>query len=354
MLSCFARALLSAVCLGALSAPTLAQDDALTAQVQEFVRGKRIWLRETSPPESERPRVAGEQVLHPRTDEALRVLVLRRGDPAGGPRVVALFSAADQAFWTVAWRRGEDPVPGIVNGPYALPSARTVERRDVEQALRALIPSDGDIGHFDGMFERVAALGAGAVPHLAAIARDEAMEDRMRVLAVEALGESAGAGDLGVLRELAGAELLPQDSLSQAAIYALAKLGDRTRLDQQIPYLREQLQRVKRENPQHPLLGRLCSELAIRYLRTDAYDDAIRCYHDAVRASPTERGINLYNLACAFALKGDTDRALDALEQSVREGYRGFAWMLRDGDLKSLRELPRFKKLLEGRTKKEY
>ena len=48
------------------------------------------------------------------------------------------------------------------------------------------------------------------------------------------------------------------------------------------------------------------------------------------------------------------DRGLDALEQAVKEGYKGFLWMARDGDLKSLRKHPRFKKLLQGRKKKEY
>lgn len=177
---------------------------------------------------------------------------------------------------------------------------------------------------------------------------------RLRVLAVEALGECAGPGDLPTLRELAGTELLPQDSVAQAAIYSLGKLGDRTRLDQQIQFFKGQIEQVRRRNPSDPRLGLFNSDLALRYLRIDAYDEAIRCYREAVEASPTERGINLYNLACAFALKGDADRALDALEQSVREGYRGFEWMKRDGDLRSLREHPRFKKLLEGRTKKEY
>ena len=65
-------------------------------------------------------------------------------------------------------------------------------------------------------------------------------------------------------------------------------------------------------------------------------------------------GAGVVGLACAYSLKGAVDDGLTALEQAIKEGYKGFQWMKRDGDLKNLRKDPRFSKLLQGRKKKEY
>ncbi|MEO7149547.1 MAG: tetratricopeptide repeat protein [Rhodanobacteraceae bacterium] len=55
----------------------------------------------------------------------------------------------------------------------------------------------------------------------------------------------------------------------------------------------------------------------------------------------------LYNISCAFAQLGDTERALDLLERAVALGWGDHAWMEHDSDLASLHDLHRFKKLLE-------
>lgn len=63
-----------------------------------------------------------------------------------------------------------------------------------------------------------------------------------------------------------------------------------------------------------------------------------------------------YNLACTHALMGDTDRALDLLETELRLNHatdesrdRQKAWAAGDPDLASLREVPRFKRLVAVR-----
>ena len=60
-------------------------------------------------------------------------------------------------------------------------------------------------------------------------------------------------------------------------------------------------------------------------------------------ASPT----NLYNLACVKSLQGESDAALDLLERSASAGFVDFIHMNRDPDLRAIRELPRYRKLLE-------
>ncbi len=58
-------------------------------------------------------------------------------------------------------------------------------------------------------------------------------------------------------------------------------------------------------------------------------------------------GIDYYNLACAQALSGDADPALDSIERAIASGVRRRAQYESDPDLVSLRELPRFKALMQ-------
>lgn len=66
----------------------------------------------------------------------------------------------------------------------------------------------------------------------------------------------------------------------------------------------------------------------------------------AVVASGSNAGVLHYNLACALALAGKRDDALDHLERSVAAGWSDATHMSQDPDLTSLRETPRYKALL--------
>jgi tetratricopeptide (TPR) repeat protein len=55
---------------------------------------------------------------------------------------------------------------------------------------------------------------------------------------------------------------------------------------------------------------------------------------------------NLYNAACIMALSGDRERALEDLESAVAMGYHNGRWMATDPDLETLRDDPRFEKIL--------
>jgi tetratricopeptide (TPR) repeat protein len=44
-----------------------------------------------------------------------------------------------------------------------------------------------------------------------------------------------------------------------------------------------------------------------------------------------------YNLACSYSLAEEIDRAAAALEKALQLGYRDFAWLAKDPDLKKLR-----------------
>lgn len=70
-------------------------------------------------------------------------------------------------------------------------------------------------------------------------------------------------------------------------------------------------------------------------------------------SATTRRGIwredpwVLYNVACVYALLGQTEQAVDCLESAVDQGMGERHWFENDPDLASLRDNPRFKALLE-------
>jgi tetratricopeptide (TPR) repeat protein len=54
-----------------------------------------------------------------------------------------------------------------------------------------------------------------------------------------------------------------------------------------------------------------------------------------------------YNLACSYSLTEQFERAALALEKALELGYKDFAWLAKDPDLKKLRAHPLFSDLRE-------
>jgi tetratricopeptide (TPR) repeat protein len=76
------------------------------------------------------------------------------------------------------------------------------------------------------------------------------------------------------------------------------------------------------------------------------YPDAIRNLEESIDLSG---GIpaDFYNLACAYALSGEPDKALNNVELAIAKGLKNRSQYESDPDLASLRELPRFKALMQ-------
>ena len=78
--------------------------------------------------------------------------------------------------------------------------------------------------------------------------------------------------------------------------------------------------------------------------------------HDRVHAEEAiqralaidEDALIVYNAACAYALLGDEEKALDNLEKAVAMGYKHKQWLTHDADFDFVRESPRFKRILES------
>lgn len=76
-------------------------------------------------------------------------------------------------------------------------------------------------------------------------------------------------------------------------------------------------------------------------------EDAIQVHKKAATFGPFE-GISLYNLGCAYALTGQTDKAFKALTASSAAGFDVKGSVGGDPDLDSLRNDPRYAMLLDG------
>jgi quercetin dioxygenase-like cupin family protein len=77
------------------------------------------------------------------------------------------------------------------------------------------------------------------------------------------------------------------------------------------------------------------------HIRAGRFDAAREMLHEGLEAKPGSPAI-LYDLACVEALAGESDRALELLNESVsaEERFRGYAQT--DDDLASIRDDPRF------------
>jgi Flp pilus assembly protein TadD len=76
------------------------------------------------------------------------------------------------------------------------------------------------------------------------------------------------------------------------------------------------------------------------------HSEALKWADRAADIDPQEPSV-LYNVACVYAIMGRADDAFDLLEQVIARGFGHRGWVEQDPDLRSLRDHPRFRKLLE-------
>jgi Flp pilus assembly protein TadD len=103
------------------------------------------------------------------------------------------------------------------------------------------------------------------------------------------------------------------------------------------------LEAVRGRCPRNPLLLEALGEL---YTRAGRFQEGLQVDLELVGMRPDEP-IVWYNLGCSYALTGHKEQAFNALTKAVELGYADSDWMLKDSDLQSLREDPRFPQLVK-------
>jgi ketosteroid isomerase-like protein len=102
-------------------------------------------------------------------------------------------------------------------------------------------------------------------------------------------------------------------------------------------------QRLVKEKPNDPVAWHRLGTSQI-YLRQ--LPGAIKSLEQAIKVGGGA-ALDFYNLACAFALSGEKEKALDNLEKAINAGFTDRQQYETDSDLDGLRETERFKELLK-------
>jgi beta-lactamase regulating signal transducer with metallopeptidase domain/Flp pilus assembly protein TadD len=92
--------------------------------------------------------------------------------------------------------------------------------------------------------------------------------------------------------------------------------------------------------------GEAWYDRATEYYQKGRYDKAARAYENAARFGHN-RATAYYNAGCSYALSNQPGEAITALESALDEGFEDLDMYSSDEDLNSLRDDPRFKKLMD-------
>lgn len=257
-----------------------------------------------------------------------------------------------------------------------------------DRALLALerVMHDGRVpGFYDGQFQAVYAGDPDAYRRMLALAWDPRVNFVLRTLAVMALHEPRRPDlqnllvpllidpleehrrqeELQLRRSQSDADIryYIDARLSQYARFALAKAGIGGPIEQKIAVLKAGYRQFLELASQYPAeeedgtanfyLERAMDtifEVGYHYQQLDRYEEAERHYSEVIECGTPllARKWAHYNLACIRAIQGNAEGAIAELRLAVQHGFRDLSWAARDGDLKLLRDDPRFLRLLAG------
>jgi adenylate cyclase len=124
---------------------------------------------------------------------------------------------------------------------------------------------------------------------------------------------------------------------------ALSSLG---RADEAEAQFRRQTRLVDDHLELNPDDPRACILAAIAYAILKDKERSLEFAARAIAADPDDPML-LYNAACNDSLLGSVDEALSTLEQAVDRGFVDKLWLEHDSDLDSLRDLPRYRSIVE-------
>ena len=86
--------------------------------------------------------------------------------------------------------------------------------------------------------------------------------------------------------------------------------------------------------------------LGDHYTQRGRYEEGLLVDERLARLEP-KNPLVFYNLACSYSLTSQLEQAAHALDQAITFGYRDFAWLAKDPDLRQLRKHPLYKAIRE-------
>ncbi|MCA8960141.1 MAG: hypothetical protein KDC38_06490 [Planctomycetes bacterium] len=233
-------------------------------------------------------------------------------------------------------------------------------RRVVELELRRAA-ADAPGLRFHGQFAHLAAGGPAVAPALLAIFRDDDAEIAERRSAGYALGD---LGDKAVAEELQriADDFLTEPWLEREAVYLLARLGDRRRVQKWIEASQKVTGRELNTTNLSAIIG-AHTELGEIYYRIREYGQAmthhqrklvllqdlrLRVAPELIGAVDEEIGLVRYNLACSSCLAGALEVTYEQLDRAIGSGAVTLEMVRNDGDLAALRSDGRYAAWIAG------
>ena len=96
----------------------------------------------------------------------------------------------------------------------------------------------------------------------------------------------------------------------------------------------------------NPVNGEYIANLADAYYNSANYTKAIEAYKKQIETGYGLAYVAVYNIACCYALAAKKELALEWLQRSFDMGFRSYTHAQNDADFKSIRNDPRFLKIL--------
>jgi ketosteroid isomerase-like protein len=191
------------------------------------------------------------------------------------------------------------------------------------EPIKADVSRSGDLGYAYGSYE----MGGGQQGYFVRVWKRDAA-GKWRIV-------------IDTINPLPAGERLPQPQT--ASLDALASKAFAHYQAQQWAEAAEAYQQYVKQNPNDPVAWHRLGTSQI-YLRR--LPEAIKSLEQAVKVGGGV-ALDFYNLACAYALSGEKEKAIDNLEKAIGAGFTNRQQYETDTDLDSLRDSARFKELMK-------
>lgn len=217
-----------------------------------------------------------------------------------------------------------------------------MNKNEVHRLLREKIArSSGGYGYYDGQFANLVKYGSSIHQGLIEILKAPQQGQhgyKIRYLAALAVGELQVKGAKPVL-----VKMMKSGDMTSTAICSLAKLGE-------TKYLKAKILECEAKIRSNPANIGYYQDLCQYYRNLNQQQKIIQTYKMAIRFARKreDKALFYYNMACAYSMAKELQKAMDALQKAHKLGYNDYGWMLKDGDLNNVKKLPAFRKLIES------
>jgi tetratricopeptide (TPR) repeat protein len=131
----------------------------------------------------------------------------------------------------------------------------------------------------------------------------------------------------------------------EARFFAAQTYTALEREEEAITAYRQAFRAVEKHLELNPDDARAVTIGAVSLCRVGKKKEGLEWAERALTIDPEDPGVR-YNVACLFALEGQTEKAITCLEEAFQAGFANIEWVEKDPDLDSLRDDPRFQALL--------